>query len=143
MFVGQLPTRREIPATVNVTFALHVRYRRAHNRKPRIRLRQLLCGNGGTGPGASKVNRTTNHRYFGTCDVRIHEPCSWASSHHLIFYSLKTVVKRNCVQSSYAYAYNKNAMVTKVSKVSTHKFDLKIAYDKIRDAILTCARKPT
>ena len=29
-----------------------------------------------------------------------------------------------CVQSSYTYAYNKNAMVT---KVSTHKFDLKIA----------------
>ena len=43
---------------------------------------------------------------------------------HLVFYSLKTVVKRNCVQSSYTYAYNKNAMVT---KVSTHKFDLKIA----------------
>ena len=29
------------------------------------------------------------------------------SSSHLIFYSLKTVVKRNCVQSSYAYRYNK------------------------------------
>ena len=25
---------------------------------------------------------------------------------HLIFYSLKTVVKRNCVQSSYTYKYN-------------------------------------
>ena len=28
-------------------------------------------------------------------------------SHHLIFYSLKTLVKRNCVQSSYTYRYNK------------------------------------
>ena len=33
--------------------------------------------------------------------------CIRISSHHLIFYSLKTVVKRNCVQSSYTYAYNK------------------------------------
>ena len=29
------------------------------------------------------------------------------SSHRLIFYSLKTVVKRNCVQNSYTCAYNK------------------------------------
>jgi len=30
-----------------------------------------------------------------------------AISSYLIFYSLKTVVRRNCAQSSYTYRYNK------------------------------------
>ena len=35
------------------------------------------------------------------CEVQ--RRASSTHSHHLIFYSLKTVVKRNCVQSSYTY----------------------------------------
>ena len=47
-------------------------------------------------------------------------------SSHLLFFK-NSCQTQLCVQSSYTYAYNKNAMVTKVSKVSTYKFDLKIA----------------
>ena len=43
-------------------------------------------------------------------------------SHHLIFYSAKTVIKRNCVQSSYTYTYNKmlwRQMCRHISVIST------------------------
>ena len=49
----------------------------------------------------------TYKKFFLIYDVCIGD--SGTSCHHLIFYSLKTVVQRNCVglQSSYTYTYNK------------------------------------
>jgi len=46
-------------------------------------------------------------------------------SHHLIFYSVKTVIKRNCVQSSYTYRYNK-MLWRQIVNIGSYKTQLSV-----------------
>jgi len=55
--------------------------------------------------GWTEMSRATIGVLVACMSVTV--PATLFFSSHLIFYSLKTVVKRNCIQSSYTYTYSK------------------------------------